>query len=350
MTFITRRTAMMLALALWVLSVPLACLFGPMQLAPTQVLRLLGAAGGLVSADGLDPAQLLVVSDLRLARVVLALFAGGGLAVAGVVFQGVLRNPLADPFTLGVSGGAAFGASVAITFGASIPLTLVPALLRGAGIVTPAALAGALLALGMVLLLGRSGGGFRRETVVLAGVVTATFLSALVSLVKALDEESVSSIVFWIMGSFQGRGWRHVLMLLPPMMLGMALIARHTRELDILTLGDTQARQLGMDSGKVRLVLLAGASLVTAGCVAVSGVIGFIGLIIPHVMRLFLGAAHGPLLPAAWLGGGILLLWSDVLARTMLPGGMELPVGVVTALLGGPFFCLLLHRTGKERP
>lgn len=343
-----RRTITALTAALWLLSVPAACLFGPLDIGPVEVLRLLGAAAGLPISGPVDPARMLVVSDIRLARVCLSLLAGGGLAVAGVVFQGVLRNPLADPFTLGVSGGAALGASVAITFGAALPAALTPALLAGIGIVTPAALAGAFAALLLVLLLGTAGGTFRRETVILAGVVVSTFLAALVSLVKALDEESVASIVFWIMGSLQGRGWHHTLVLLPPLFLGLCIVVRHARDLDVLALGDVQARQLGMETGRVRGLLLCGASCITAGCVAVSGIIGFVGLVVPHLLRLMLGSAHGPLLIGAWFGGGVLLLWSDVLARSMLSGGVELPVGVVTALVGGPFFCLLLRREQRR--
>ncbi|BFR49755.1 iron ABC transporter permease [Nitratidesulfovibrio sp. HK-II] len=351
----------LLAALCWAATVVLACLFGPFRIPVDDVLRALAELalpGALTGGAGPAPdaTHMLVVTRIRLARVCLALLAGGGLAVAGTVFQGVLRNPLADPFTLGVSGGAAFGASLALTLGIG-PLTAwlamhLPALagLSPQALLPLAALAGALASLGAVLLLGGAAGGgaFRRETVVLAGVVVSTVLSALVSLVKALDEESVSSIVFWIMGSLQGRGWTHAAVLLPWLALGLLLVLPRFRELDILALGDVQARQLGMDTARVRLQLLVGASLITAGCVAVSGVIGFVGLVVPHLARMRLGAAHGPLLAAGWFGGGMLLAWADVLARTLLPGGAELPVGVVTALLGGPFFCLLLVRGGGD--
>lgn len=193
-------------------------------------------------------------------------------------------------------------------------------------------------------MLGRVGGTMRRETLVLAGVVVSTFLSALISLVKSLDEESVASIVFWIMGSLQGRGWHEVMLFVPWFVLGMIPVVRFSRELDILSLGEVQARQLGMDAGRVRLWLLLGAGALTGVSVAVSGVIGFVGLVVPHLVRMLIGAEHRPLLAISALTGGLLLLWSDVLARTLLSGGAELPVGVVTALLGGPFFCLLLRR------
>ncbi len=199
-------------------------------------------------------------------------------------------------------------------------------------------------ALGAVLALGRINGRLRRDTMILAGIVVATFLSALISLLKSLDEDSVSSIVFWIMGSFQGRGWPQLLFALPYIVAGMALVLAHARELDLLALGEMQARQMGLEVDQARRRLLIGASLLTAGAVSVSGIIGFVGLVVPHLLRMLIGAEHRPLLILAALLGGLALLWSDVLARVILPGGEELPVGVVTAILGGPFFCLLLKR------
>jgi iron complex transport system permease protein len=160
----------------------------------------------------------------------------------------------------------------------------------------------------------------------------------------------VAGIVFWIMGGFQGRGKDELALFLPCFAAGLLLVGLYIRELDILLLGETQARQLGVPTGRARVLLLAGASVLTAGAVAVSGVIGFVGLIAPHACRRLYGAEHGRLLPRSALCGGALLVASDVLARVILPGGAELPVGVVTALLGGPFFCfLLLSRSGGVR-
>jgi iron complex transport system permease protein len=292
-----------------------------------------------LSGQETDATRKIVILDIRLSRICLSWLIGSGLAASGVVFQGLLRNPLADPFTLGVSSGGAFGASLAITLG-----------LAGAGSVfglralPMAALAGALAALAAVVALGRIGGQLRRETLVLAGIVISTFLSACISLFKALNEESVSAIVFWIMGSLQGRSWDHVLLILPYYLLGCSLMLAFSRELDFLSLGESQARQLGVATTQVRLALLGGAGLVTAAGVAVAGVIGFVGLVVPHMVRLLLGAEHRPLMIYSALLGGLLLVWSDVAARVILPGGAELPVGVITALLGGPFFCFLLRR------
>ncbi len=315
-----------------------ACLFGRMDIPPDQVARALLHGFGWTGEQAVDETRTVVIFDIRFSRVLLSMLVGLSLAVAGTVFQGILRNPLADPFTIGVSTGAAFGASLAIFLGFGAGSFL------GFGLLPAAALAGALAALFFVIALGRIEGQLRRDTMILAGIVVATFLSALISLLKSLDEESVASIVFWVMGSFQGRGWPHTLFVLPYAAAGLAVIWIHARELDILAMGDLQAVQVGVDLEKVRLILLVGASLLTAAAVAVSGVIGFVGLIVPHLVRMTVGAEHRRLLTLSGLLGAVTLLWSDVLARTLLPGGEELPVGVVTALMGGPFFCVLLKR------
>ena len=295
-------------------------------------------------SSGIDGTVGYIVIHVRLARICLAFLVGCGLAMAGTVYQGVLLNPLADPFTLGISTGAAFGASLAIILG------LGGAHIAGIGVLPIAAFAGALAALYLVYLLGSAEGKLHVVTVILAGVIISTFLSALISLIKSLNEDSVSTIVFWIMGSFSGKSWTHVMLVLPYLVAGMGAVFYFTRELDLLSLGDVQAQQLGVDVQKVRFWLLFSASLVTAAAVAVSGIIGFVGLVVPHLVRMAAGPSHRRLIPAVLLSGGLLVLISDTLARSILPGGEEIPVGVVTAILGGPFFCyLLLHRKKQLR-
>jgi iron complex transport system permease protein len=289
---------------------------------------------------GIDTASVdrttdVVIWDIRLSRVVLSGLVGAALATAGVIFQGILLNPLADPFTIGVSTGAAFGVAVLVMAGVGGSFLGLSPLPLGA-------LLGALGAMAAVLVLSREGGRMRKETLILAGIVVSTFLSALISLIKSLDEESLSAIVFWIMGSFSGRGWIHVGFLLPYLATGMFLAALYHRELDILALGEEQSHHLGVAVSKVRLNLLVGASLLTAGAVSVSGVIGFVGLVVPHLVRVLAGPSHGRLLALSAVTGALILIWSDVLARVLLTSGQELPVGVVTALLGGPFFFYLL--------
>jgi iron complex transport system permease protein len=277
-----------------------------------------------------------VIWDIRLSRVVLSGLVGAALATAGVIFQGLLLNPLADPFTIGVSTGAAFGVALLVTLGVGGSFLGLSPLPLGA-------LAGALGAMVAVLILSREAGRIRKETLILAGIVVSTFLSALISLIKSLDEESLSAIVFWIMGSFSGRGWIHVGFLLPYLAAGLVLAFVYHRELDIMALGEEQSHHLGVAVSRVRVNLLLGASLLTAGAVSVSGVIGFVGLVVPHLVRVLAGPSHGRLLALSAATGALILIWADVLARTLLASGQELPVGVVTALLGGPFFFYLLR-------
>ncbi|MBC7360019.1 MAG: iron ABC transporter permease [Desulfacinum sp.] len=312
---------------------------GPFHVEASRVWRILTHPLDAGPASGVDETARYIVLNVRLARVVLALLVGAALALAGSVYQGVLLNPLADPFTLGVSTGAAFGASLAILGGWTAWR------LAGLGTLPLAAFAGAVGALLLVLLLGRVEGRVQTTTLVLAGIIVSTFLSAWISLLKSLNEDSLSTIVFWIMGSLSGRSWQHVLIVLPYLLGGAGVIFLYVRELDILALGDIPAHQMGVAVSQVRFRLLAAASLITAAAVAVSGVIGFVGLVVPHLVRLLLGPRHGRLLPAAMMTGALLTLLSDTLARSLLPHGQEIPLGVVTAILGAPFFCyLLLHK------
>ncbi len=332
----TRRfAAALLALSLGlVVSVALATGIGRMDLGwKTVAAVILGKLG--FNTPALDRTTEVVIWGIRLSRVVLSGLVGASLATAGVVFQGLLLNPLADPFTLGVSTGAAFGVALLVMLGVGGSFLGLSPLPLGA-------LVGALGAMIAVLVLSRESGRIRKESLILAGIVVSTFLSALISLVKSLDEESLSTIVFWIMGSFSGRGWIHVGFLVPYAALGLALAASHHRELDILALGEEQSHHLGVAVSKVRLKLLLGASLLTAGAVAVSGVIGFVGLVVPHLVRVLAGPSHGRLIVLSAFAGALILIWADVVARVLLAGGQELPVGVVTALLGGPFFFYLL--------
>ncbi|ROR03181.1 FecCD family ABC transporter permease [Desulfosoma caldarium] len=315
---------------------------GPYAIESHTLWRVLGsifhAAPSALSEKETATAHYIVV-HLRLARVALALLVGAALALSGTVYQGILLNPLADPFTLGVSTGAAFGASVTILMGwASWKLA-------GISLLPVVAFLGAVGALSLVMLLGRLHGTMHPTTLVLAGIIVSTFLSAWISLLKSLHEESLSAIVFWIMGSLSGRSWRHVLAIVPYVVAGFWIIMTHAREMDLLALGDTAAFQTGVDTHAVRRRLLGAASLVAAAAVAVSGVVGFIGLVVPHVARLCLGPRHRQLLPASMMLGAVLTLVSDTLARTLLPDGREIPLGVVTAILGAPFFAyLLIHK------
>ena len=313
------------------LSVYAALFFGSYPLSAGAIHQALAA---MIHGQA-ETQAIVIVRDIRLGRILLSFLTGAALAVSGGVFQSLLRNPLADPFTLGISSGAACGAALALGLGWTV---------AGLSSLPLAALGGAFAAMILVLAMSRLAGDFSRESLVLGGIVVSTFLGALIALIKSLNEESVAAIVFWIMGSFQGRGFEHVGLMLPYMGVGFALVLLLSRELDILSLGSEQAAQVGVPVGRARIGLLIGAGMLTAAAVSVSGIIGFVGLVVPHLVRMLVGPEAKPLLLFSALGGGILLLWSDVLARTVLSHGAELPVGVVTALFGGPFFCLILAR------
>ena len=337
-----RRMAFVSLCLCWLLSIPLACMFGPVDYSASQVLSALADALGFLHHSPPDDSLRLVVGEIRFSRTIIALLAGGGLALAGVAMQGVLRNPLADPFLLGVSSGAALGAGVVLTLGTGI--------IGGFG-TAQGAMLGAFAALSLALLLGRADKGTAtgRDRLVLAGVAVSTMFGAGVSLLKALDEESGSGIVFWILGSFQGRGWADLPLVLIPSLLGIALLLPCWRALDLMSLGEEDAAHLGVNISKTRLLALAGAGLLTAGSVSVSGIIGFVGLVAPHILRRLIGQWHGPLMFTGWLAGGVFLLWADVAARCILPDGLELPVGVITSLVGGPFFALVLSSERRGR-
>lgn len=274
-----------------------------------------------------------IIKEIRLPRICLALIVGSGLAVSGTVFQGLLVNPLADSYTTGVSSGAALGASIALILG-----------LNGA-LLPPLAMIGAALTLMAVMGLSRINGNLEPRNLVLAGIIVGTVLSALISFIKTIAGDSLNSLVFWLMGSFSGRGWPEVKVAFVYISLSIGVILFYTRELDLLSFGTQQAASCGVDVKRSRLILIVAASVCAATAVSVSGIIGFIGLIVPHSVRMIVGSSHNRVIPLSIIVGAALLLWADTLVRTFSFYG-EIPVGVLTALLGGPFFCWLLIRRG----
>jgi|UPI000346E67C iron complex transport system permease protein len=277
-----------------------------------------------------------VVMDVRLPRILTAVFVGAGLAVSGAVYQGILLNPLADPFTLGISAGAAFGASLAILFFPSLNLYILPGF----------AFSGAAVTLLIVIFLS-SGQTFDRQglssnSLILSGIIVSSILSAGISFLKYLADEQVAIIIFWLMGSFASRTWMDVSLVSITVVGGFIVIYYFSRDLNIISLGDRMAVTLGVETRRVTLYLLFTASFVTAICVSVSGIIGFVGLLVPHMMRSFAGPDNQRLLPVCFLAGAILMLSADTVTRAMLP--VEIPIGVLTALIGGPFFCFIFRR------
>ncbi|MFC6453825.1 MULTISPECIES: FecCD family ABC transporter permease [Paenibacillus] len=294
--------------------------------------------GGSVPVDW-QPASEQIIWRVRLPRVLLGVLVGASLGIAGAAFQGVLRNPLADPYTLGVSSGASVGAAFLILFGLQF------ALLGSATVPVVAFITGA-LSLITVIMLARTGGKIRMEALILSGVVMQAFLGAFVSFMVAMSKQVINEIVFWLMGSLALRGWMYSLVLLPYLAIGVMILFGYGRAMNLFALGEQQAAYLGIRVERTKLIVLAAATLITAAAVSVSGVVGFVGLIVPHLLRLIVGPDYRLLLPLSLIGGAIYVLWADTLARTVL-SPTEIPLGVVTAFMGAPFFAYLLKRSKR---
>jgi len=282
-----------------------------------------------------------ILWKLRLPRILLASLTGAALAVAGAGYQGLFRNPLADPFVIGSASGAAFGVALVIVSGLQMTWF-------GLSTISLAGFAGALLAVVCVFLIA----GRQREmpmvSLLLAGVALSTFLSACVSLLMIVNTEELYVIFGWLMGSFSGRSWSDLQAVTPLILVGLVSMVLLSRSLDALAFGEETASTLGLGRKKFLILMLSSASLLTAAAVSAAGVIGFVGLICPHVARRLVGARHAIMIPVSGLLGALLLLIADDLARTIL-GESELPVGILTAMLGGPFFLFLLKTERGRR-
>ncbi|MBC7346971.1 MAG: iron chelate uptake ABC transporter family permease subunit [Clostridia bacterium] len=320
-------------LALLLVAIGIAVCLGAANVPLADLFRALGLPAGPDTPDSLLNQR--IILELRLPRVLLAALVGASLALAGATFQALFRNPMADPYVIGVSSGASLGATVAM-------LLAVDLRFFGIGAVPLFAFVGAVGTVLLVSRLGRVGASVSLSTLLLAGIAVGSFFSAIVSLLVYFAGDRLHQVIFWLMGGFDGANWPYVRLALPYFVLGTAAILVHTRELNILLLGEETAGQLGVDVERAKRWLLSGAALLTATAVSTSGVIGFVGLIVPHVLRMLGGPDHGFLLPASALAGAALMVAADTLARTLI-APTELPVGLITALSGGPFFIYILR-------
>ena len=285
----------------------------------------------------LNQARVAIVWDIRLPRVLVAILVGSSLAVSGAVFQSLLMNPLADSYTIGVSTGAAFGAVAAIYLNLFITKHLLP--------ITPFAFVGALLTLLLVIKIATRNGYLSATNLIIAGIIVSSILSAGISFLKSAAGEQVSAIIYWLMGNLAARTWQQVLLAFPFVLCGTVLCTYFAGDLNILSLGEQESRALGVDVKKVRMLYVITASLMTAVSVSVSGIIGFIGLIVPHMLRFALTSDNRALIPLSALLGGTLLLLADNAARLLF--AIEIPVGVITTLFGGPFFIYIFMKRNK---
>jgi len=321
-----RRVFWAVCLLLCLTGFLVSLLSGPVRTTPGDLVRFIRSP---------DPVRAAIFLDLRLARAFLAFLVGAALALSGAILQGYFRNPMADPFVVGVSSGASLGAVIATAlgfeaaaFGFSGPGLL--AFFSGLGIVS------------LVYALSLRRGGFKVETILLTGIAAGALSSALTSFLLFMRSDSYDQAVFWLLGSFQLAEWGQAATIAPWVALSLVASLWLARDMDLLALGDETAQALGSPVRRVRKAFLAMSALLAALAVAVSGIIGFVGLVVPHWVRILIGPAHRPLFAASALAGGTFLLYCDLLARNILPA--ELPIGVITAAVGAPFFLYLLHK------
>jgi iron complex transport system permease protein len=330
------RGALAFAGALLVAVAAVSATQGAADIPPGTVLRILAGHLPFVAVDLDVPATWeSIVVDVRLPRIATAGIVGAALAYSGASYQGVFRNPLAGPFLLGVASGAGLGAAIAI-------VSPLHSGAYGFGWVPVFAFAGALATVVLVYLIARSGGSFDSVTLILAGVALSAILSAATAFLLLTGGEAARPIFSFLFGGFNTASWDRLAWALPYLVVGALVVATQARVLNVLQLDEEQAAQLGVDVMRTKLIVLAGASLAAATAVAVAGIIGFVGLIVPHVVRLLFGWDYRRVLPLAALLGASFLITVDLFARTVL-APQEVPVGVLTALLGGPFFLWLLR-------
>ena len=326
------------AAAFLLVALAIGVVAGPVDLGVGAVLESAGARLHIPGfTSSLSPTEEAILWEIRVPRVILAALVGAMLALAGATYQGVFRNPLADPYLLGVAAGAGLGATIAVAY--------LPEGFRGQRALPVAAFLGGAVAVMLTYAVGRSA---RRErdaaTLVLAGVTVAAFFTAWQTFVQQQNSETLQQVYSWILGNIPSTGWSDVVLILPYVAVAAVVILALRRVVDVLNLGDDEAASLGVDVRRVRLALVVAATLGTAAAVAVSGLIGFVGIIVPHAIRLVTGVGYRALLPLSMIVGAGFLVLADVIARTALSPA-EIPLGVVTAFFGAPFFALVLRTT-----
>ncbi len=325
-----------LAILLSVIAAVVVIIFGigvgSVYIPPIEFINILGnKLFGLTLPSNIDAITVSLVWRLRLPRVLLAFVVGSGLGASGTVMQSVLRNPLASSYTLGVSAGAALGAGVIIITGFTLPF------LGYLTLPTVGLLSGMLTVYIAVQFASKMDRNMSNNTIILAGMVFSLFINAILTLISAMNHEQMQRLLFWQMGSFSLKDWSHVAIMTPITLIGVLLLIRYARELDMIVFGDEQAQSMGVNIKKIKWTLLGISAALTGSAVAFSGIIGFIDLIAPHVTRKVFGASHRLVVPISALFGGTFLVLADLVSRTIISPS-ELPVGAVTALIGAPFF------------
>jgi len=309
---------------------------GPAGISPGQVMTELVGTGLAGRPSTLSSIQQAIIWEIRLPRVVLGGLVGCLLSLAGASYQGVFRNPLADPYLLGVAAGGGLGATAVIALAPGSPGIMLPL----------AAFVGALVAVALTYTVGRSIGGRTAVSLILAGVAVAAFFTAIQTYILQKNAETIRQVYSWILGLLVTTGWQEVLVLIPyAIVCGVGLLL-HRRLLDVMSVGDEEVDSLGVSAGRVRMTVVVLSTLATAAAVAVSGLIGFVGIVIPHTVRLVVGVSYRTLMPVSMIVGAAFMILADLAARTVASPA-EVPIGVITAFVGGPFFLIVL-RTSRR--
>ena len=329
-----RKPLLVVLLVALILVFVISMSIGPSQIPPYQVLGLLYNLL-LRSQESTEPAAL-ILFQIRLPRVLAGAIVGASLSTAGVAFQGIFRNSMADPYVIGVSAGAALGAALAIVLGTSLGIP-------GLSDIPFLAFLGALLTILVVYNVARVGSKVPVTTLLLSGIAFSIFLSAVVALLEVFAGWELHTLVFWLMGGFSYIQLNELWTVAILVSVSIVIIYMYARDLNILQLGEEEARHLGVETEKTKKILIVAGSLATASAVSISGIIGFVGLIIPHITRLLVGPDHRILIPASMLVGAIFIMLCDAFGRVVL-APIDLPVGIVTALSGGPFYIYLLKK------
>lgn len=308
----------------------------PLAVIELTLARLLNLPRPLAYPDTFDT----ILFQIRLPRVAITALIGAALAASGSTYQGLFRNPLADPYLVGVASGAGLGATLAIAFNLhTTPL--------GLGAIPVAAFIGAVTTVGIVMLSAQVGRTTPVSTMLLAGVAIGAFTTAFTTIIMLRDPDGMRRAFSWLLGGYNGGGWDPFFVTLPYLIIGLAILIFNARALNVLQLDEEQARQLGINVERLKFILVAAATLITAAAVAFGGLVGFVGLIVPHILRMLGGHDYRRLIPLSAIGGAAFLIFADIIARTIIAPA-ELPVGVVTALAGAPFFVFLLRQLKRS--
>jgi len=348
MIYVEKRPLIKLILCILILvllaAVVLSATFGAAHISFLDAIRIMVSKipliGRFIPTDGLDSSHVMIVLNLRLPRIILSALVGAALAVVGAALQGMFKNPMADPYVMGISSGASLGAAIAIVAGLEYTFS-------GIGFITIFAFIGSILTIALIYNIARVGSKIPPTTLLLAGIAINCMLLSLVSVIMVFNRNQVEKIVFWTMGSVSAASWNQIAFLFPLVFTGIVVILLFSRDLNLMSAGDETAKSLGTEVEKVKKILIAICSLLVAASVSVSGAIGFVGLIIPHAVRLLSGSDHRSLLPFSAVGGAIFMVVCDTISRSAAAPA-EIPVGAVTSILGSPYFIYLLYTNKKK--